>query len=327
MKRIAIIGSGISGVVLGQKLSKKTDVILFEKSGGVGGRMSTRYAYPFSFDHGAQCFTARTIEFQKFLMPYIESGTIAEWKGKVINLEIGKEETERLWIEQHLVATPNMNSLCKIIASGLNVCTRTEVAPLVNKKGALWELHDKDGNSLGYFDWVISTAPPPQTLNLFDPYIKETEPLCFVLMQSCYALMLGFNKTWDKNWIAAKVLDNPIKWISVNSSKPGRDKNFTCLVIHSRVDWASSHIEDDINEVQSSLISQFTRVTGIDTKNADYISTHRWRYSMVDKTEKSGSYIDAEIGLAATSDWCQTSRIEEVWFHANRLANSILSKL
>lgn len=57
-QKIAIIGAGLSGVLLGQSLSPMADVTIFEKSRGVGGRMCTRYADPFYFDHGTQFFTA-----------------------------------------------------------------------------------------------------------------------------------------------------------------------------------------------------------------------------------------------------------------------------
>ncbi len=327
MKRIAIIGAGLSGVILGQKLSQKADVVIFEKAKGVGGRMSTRYAYPFVFDHGAQCFTARTKDFQTFLSPFMESGIIAEWKGQIINLEVGKECTSHLYHEPHLVAAPNMNSLCKAIAASLNIRTNCEVAPLTIPKRGKWKLYTKDDRILGDYDWVISTLPPEQTLHLFGRYINENEPINLARMQSCYALMLGFNKPFEQPLIAAKVYNNPIKWISVNSSKPKRNSQTTCFVIHSRANWAKLHIDYDIQKVETFLLKEFSGVTNIDIKNPDYISTHRWRYSIVGTTNKPGSYIDVRLGLAATSDWCETSRIEQVWFHAQKLGDFIFSNI
>jgi len=327
MKRIAVIGSGISGVILGQKLSKKAEVTIFEKAKSVGGRMSTRYADKFAFDHGAQCFTARTSKFKRFISPLIESGLITEWKGDVINLELGKEESSRTWYETHLVASPNMNSLCKTMAEGLNIKPLCEVASVQNTKSKEWELADKEGNNLGTFDLVISTLPPTQTLSLFTNKINKNEALSNCKMQSCYSLMLGFNRPWDKNWIAAKVRNNPIKWISVNSSKPGRNSDVTCLVVHSKGNWANKHIDDDIIETERTLLTELNKITGINCKEADYISTHRWRYAIVESTSKSGCYYDYDHGLAATGDWCETSRIEEVWHHAQNLADSIAARM
>lgn len=320
-KRIAIIGAGISGLTLAQNLKAHADVIVYEKARGVGGRMSTRYADPFYFDHGTQCFTARSRQFQDFLKPFMDAGIIAEWSGKVINLEIDKKETKRLWFEPHLVASPNMNSLCKKLAEGLDIRLTTEIAPVAQKQSAAWVLQDKQGNELGVYDWVISTAPPAQTLKLFQTALPDDSPLQTARMQGCYALMIGFNKPWDRQWIAAKVRDNPIKWISINSSKPGRNKAVTAIVAHSRNSWADEHIDDDMAEAQKFLLAQFQAVSGINYENADYISTHRWKYAIVEETQKPGFYLEPNKRIAATSDWASTSRVEEVWMNAKKLAH------
>lgn len=322
-KHIAIIGAGISGLTLAHQLKAYADVVIYEKARGVGGRMSTRYADPFYFDHGTQCFTARTKEFQTFLKPYMEYGIITQWNGKVINLEIGKKTTKRMWFEPHLAASPNMNSLCKKLAEGLDIKLSTEVAPLTQKHSDKWILHNKNGDMLGEYDWVISTAPPAQTTTLFHIFLPDDSSLHTARMQGCYALMIGFNKPWDKQWIAAKVRDNPIKWISVNSTKIGRNQDVTAIVAHSRNNWADEHIDDDMQEAQKFLVQQFEAATTISCDTANYISLHRWKYAIVEETEKSGFYLDENMGIAATSDWASTSRIEEVWQNAMRLAQHL----
>ena len=55
MKNIAIIGAGMSGIVAARTLTQAGHhVEVFEKSQGVGGRMSTRETTFGNFDHGAQ---------------------------------------------------------------------------------------------------------------------------------------------------------------------------------------------------------------------------------------------------------------------------------
>lgn len=326
-KRIAVIGAGLSGLLLAQSLKSRAQVVVYEKARGVGGRMSTRYADPYAFDHGAQCFTARTPAFQEFLKPFIDQSVVAEWRGRVVNLEAGLPETDRLWREPHLVASPNMNSLCKALAEGLDIRRTVEIAPLSQKHDGRWLLHDKDGGLLGEYDLVISTAPPVQTINLFKEALPAAAPLREARLQGCYALMIGFNKRWDGSWIAARVRDNPLKWISINSTKPGRDSTVTSIVAHSRNDWAEEHIDDDVGAAQAYLLQQFEAVTGLSTAEAAYISTHRWRYAIVAETQGAGFYLDLEQGLAATSDWAATSRIEEVFINAQGLANELAAHL
>jgi renalase len=322
--KIAIIGAGIAGLTIATKLKNIAEVTVFEKARGVGGRMSTRFADPFYFDHGAQFFTARTKKFQQFLEIYMKNNIVQEWKGKVINFELGKKPSKRLWFEPHLIACPNMNSLCKEMAKNLNnIIINTEIAPLDEKDVNGWHIKNKQGELIGYFDLVISTAPPVQTVKLFEKYLPADNPMTRVKMQGCYSLMIGFNKKWDKSWIAAKVRDNPIKWISINSSKPQRNQDITSIVAHSRNNWAEEHIDDDVAEAQAFLLAKFQEISGIDCTNADYISSHRWRYAIVEETEKSGCYYDKENNIASVSDWCSTSRIEEVWLNADLLADDV----
>ena len=72
---IAIVGAGLSGLVLANQLAARHDVTLFEKSRGVGGRMATRRNFPYYFDHGAQFFTADSREFKAFLKPFLDKDT------------------------------------------------------------------------------------------------------------------------------------------------------------------------------------------------------------------------------------------------------------
>lgn len=325
MMRIAIIGAGISGLTLASCLKDFAEVTVFEKARGVGGRMSTRYADSFCFDHGAQCFTARTKAFQAFLNPYIESGIISEWTGKVINLQIGQKPTRRIWSEPHLVASPHMNSLCKVMARDLNINLSTEITSVENRAGNSWYIKSQDKQH-GIFDWIISTAPPVQTINLLGSYLPEQALLHTVKMQSCYATMIGLNKAWEQEWIAAKVHNNPIKWISVNSTKPNRNKMLTTFVAHSRNAWSEKYVNNDVKEIEKILLAEFQHLTGIAHTDADYIATHLWKYAIVSHTHKSGFYLDETKKIAATSDWASTSRIEEVWINAMELVKVILNK-
>jgi predicted NAD/FAD-dependent oxidoreductase len=285
--------------------------------------MSTRYADPFYFDHGTQFFTARDPAFQAFLAPYIERGVVADWQGKVVTLEPDTTHADRMWFEPHYVASPNMNSLCKALAEGITVTLGCEVAPLQEKKNDGWHLWDAKGAPLGVYDLVISTAPPAQTVRLFAGFIPPDHPLHQTQLLGCYTLMLGFMQPWKKSWIAAKVRNHPIEWIAVNSSKPNRNAALTSLVVQTSNAWAEAHIDDDMQAAEAFLIEQCSALVGMDCSKADYRSTHRWRYALVDAPQKHAPLWDASLGLASVGDWCSASRIEEVWLNAQALAKSL----
>lgn len=322
-KKIAIIGAGMSGLTVASALAAVADVTVFEKARGVGGRMSTRYAAPFYFDHGAQFFTARTAAFKSFLAPFLQSGLVAEWKGKVITFAADGQVTNRIWFEPHYVGVPQMNIICKHLAKHLVLQLNTEVAMLSKQTPAGWVLTDKFGSALGLYDMVISTAPPVQTAALLEPFLPQHAALCNVRLRGCYTLMLGWQKPWHESWIAAKVHYSPVEWIAVNSTKPGRDNQMTSLVVHSSNAWAESHIDNNIDEAGLLLRQEFEKITGVDTATADFFTTHRWRYALVDSNTPSPPYFDSITGLGSTGDWCAQSRIEDVWLAAQALAKDI----
>jgi len=315
-KKIAIIGAGISGITLAKNLSENFEVKIFEKSRGLGGRMSSRYHEKFSFDHGVHSFTARGREFQNFLAQFIENGDIAAWTGKAINIE-DKKISPRFWFETHLVALPNMNSLCKKMAQNLDISTLVEVSA-IKKINNFWNLHDKNGEDLGVFDFVISTAPPAQTKKIFCDYFYIPE----VAMQPCFSMMVGFEEKWKNDWIFAKVKNNPIKLIAVNSSKPGRNNSVTSLVVQTRKNWSTQNLNLNVEEVQKVLLKNLSELIEINCSNASYVSVHRWLYALID-SKKEEMFFDAQNNLAAFGDWSCDSRIEDVWIAAKQMAVKI----
>jgi hypothetical protein len=325
--KIAIIGAGVAGLALAGALAERARLTVFEKSRGFGGRMATRRAGPLQFDHGTQFLTARSAAFRAWLQPLIASGVVDEWRGRLVYLEGGKRERKRLWFEPHYVACPSMNALCKAAAEGIEVRTGVEVAPLGERVAGAWALQDASGAALGDFDLVISTAPAPQTVRLFDRLLPADAALRAVRYRACFALMLGFDDLPAPGWIAGKARDNPIEWIAVQSSRPGRGAA-TALVVHASADWSDLHVEDDAAEVERTLRQALRDLTGIDAAQASHATLHRWRYALLDPETATGSpFLSWPEGIGATGDWCSASRVEDAWQAGRRLAADILAQI
>jgi renalase len=325
--RIAIIGAGISGLFLANRLSESATVTVFEKSRGVGGRMSTRYADPYYFDHGALYFTAHSASFKDFLAPHLHSGVVSTWEGNVAHLQADQPNTiysfDDYFSEPVFVASPNMNSLCKALAQGLNICLCTEIAPLDDRNNGVWRLKDTHNRDLGEFDWVISTAPFLQTSRLFSQFLGLKGVEDSSLIQCAFSLMIGSNQAWTQNWQLGFAQDSTVSIVSVNSSKPQRNSTTTSLVIQSHLDWAHTHIDADLGWVQSVLLNDLIKLTHLDSRGFDYVSLHRWRYSRMDAFENLGSCIDMSLNLAISCDGFSDSSIESRWRHAEALVQKL----
>ncbi|MBT8084066.1 MAG: FAD-dependent oxidoreductase, partial [Woeseia sp.] len=292
------------------KLRDCSDVTVFEKSRGFGGRMATRYAADFEFDHGAQFFTARSNTFKQFLEPLIAHGVVACWNGRFAELQRATLNSSKQWDESHphYVGTPRMNAIGQYLADGLTVSRNTTVARL-DRDAAGWQLVDNEGGTLGHFDWVVCAMPAVQTAALVP---ADSQLYCraeAVQMRACCALMLGFDKPLDLPWQAALVRGADISWISVNSSKPQRADGFT-LVVHSTNAYADANLEVDQPAVQQHLLGEVSDVIKIDCNAGSFRQLQRWRYANVDKQTGPPCIVDTERQLAGCGDWFRRGRVE-----------------
>ncbi len=316
--KIAIIGAGLSGLTLAHRLSEVHDVDVFEKARGPGGRMSTRRAAPYAFDHGAQYFTAQSERFQAFIGGLEAQGLVAKWPQDIL-LTGGAGVSDK----PKYVAQPGMNAICKHLAETEQVHTGVHVETL--SKGAEgWQMSAKDGARHGQFDWVISTAPAEQSAALLPESFSGQMVLREVEMHGCFALMLGFEQSLDLEWQAMKSGKPPIGWMASNSDKPGRPES-SALLIQSDNAWAEAHLEDDPAQVIAALMVAGSELAGIDLSAASHRALHRWRYASTPKPAGVPFLIDEKHQLAACGDWCPGSKVEAAYLSANALADEILS--
>lgn len=326
MTRIAIIGAGLSGLVLARQLSHRAEVQLFEKSRGPGGRMATRRAAPYAFDHGAQYFTAKGDGFTKFLAPFIDDGTVAPWEADWASLAPGTRPEPQTPHHPRYVAVPGMNALSKALADDIAIGTGKQVSGLSRESDTRWRLEFADGGTAGPFDWVVSTAPAPQTEQLLPDDTAGLDTLRKVRMTGNFTLMLGYENRPPLSFQAGMVEQSAIGFIAEDSSKPGRG-DACSLVVQSTNEWAEEHLEDDKAQVQARLMQELETAIDQTLPMPNHIALHRWRYAATPTPLENGCLIDHDARLAACGDWCLGGRIEAAYDSAMALAGALDERL
>ncbi len=322
MQRIAIIGAGLAGLTLAHRLSSHFSVMLYEKSRGVSGRMSTRYADPYQFDHGAQYFTIRDDDFRHFLQPLLDQAVVVPWEPRLVSLSGDHDTvTSATPSEPWYVGAPKMNSLARALVKPHTICLQTEIRSLSRDNGQ-WTLHDTNDAIYSGYDIVISTAPYPQAVKLLASHVQT--PLQDVVMKGSFSLMIGTNTPPDIPWDAARVENSPIKWMAVNSSKPERDTGFS-LIAQTAPDWSEEHMERDAEALKLLLLDEVQRLLQQDIAEIEYLTLHRWRYANTEQAFGQFYLHEADEGLAACGDWCIGGRVEAAFLSANALAEQLLA--
>ncbi len=324
MKKIAIIGAGISGISLSSMLNKISDVTVFEKSRQPGGRMCTRTKLSFDFDHGVQFFKISTLEFKNFLNPLFEKGIIKPWVHRYAKIE----HNEILKInyinsnDNFFVGVPKMNSITHELAQNCKINLNNRICYL-NRKNNKWELYNEKKDYCGNYDWVILTMPVEQICSIIPKNICFFDKIDSIKMKSCYSLMVGLNNNLDLDYDTASVKDEDISWIAVNSSKPNRRKGKFSLVINSSYDYAEKNKTLNDEKISNHLLNVASKIMERNLSQLSLKVLHKWNYVESVLHPKEDFFVDLENHIATCGDWCANSRVEGAYLSALSLYKSL----
>ena len=344
-KNIAIVGAGLAAVTCARTLVQAGhSVTLFEKSRGVGGRMSTRNSPFGTFDHGAQYFTVRDPRFVQALETTPK--VCRPWSANMVQVldERGRVAAAGLPArEPHWVAKPGMSALVKAWAAPLADCLLLETRVTHIETDALdksqWQLRtvgaDDSTHVYAGFDAVLLAVPSPQALALLQTVPKSRRPtlatqqkLAQVTVAPCWTLMLAFPQavqpgltTLGPQWNAARSTHHRIAWLARESSKPGR-RTIERWTVQASAAWSQEHLTDSKARVEGKLIKAFSEVTGIRAEPS-HVESHRWLYAKTGQTLGQSHIWSAKTGLGLCGDWCLGHRVENAFVSGLELALAV----
>lgn len=357
---IAVIGAGLSGLACAKQLQQAGYVVsVFEKSRGVGGRMSTRRvsdepdntaADYWQCDHGAQYFTARDPQFVRQTNQWLAAGVISVWSPTLHSFGVKPDsgQSQQSAGVTRFVGVPGMTATVQHLANDLSVRLQSRVIA-VSKQAQHWMLAIEDDSTLaGPFDQIVFALPAQQVDDLLAA--SADVPAAFVNaarqstqqhpLSPCWALMLDYREKLPVSFDAAFVnafadaslhRDHTacaqLSWMARDSSKPGRPAG-EIWVLHASTTWTHSHLEDEQQQVFQSMLGAFNSLTGVDAQryHPHRWRLHRWRYAQALQTNNTPGFIwHAELGLGVCGDWLNKGRVEGAWLSGYQLAQALIS--
>ncbi|MCP4417984.1 MAG: NAD(P)-binding protein, partial [Chloroflexi bacterium] len=164
MLDVLVVGAGLAGLMAAQVLQAagKTAVVV-EKEASVGGRLATQSLGPGFADYGAQFFTVRQPEFQKWVTEWQEKGLVFEWSrgwGDGSQLDGASDGFPRYAV------TGGMTAVTQHLSQNITVHTQTELVK-IKQAGDGWKVVARNGRSY-HSRALILTPPVPQSLALLD---------------------------------------------------------------------------------------------------------------------------------------------------------------
>ena len=320
IKKIAVIGAGIAGLSCARELQLHgISVDIFEKSRGPSGRMSTRRSEDWSADHGAQYFTARDPRFIHEVENWIQAGSVATWKPKLMVYEAGVWRDSNSQ-EIRYVGIPNMNSPGKYLAEELSIQYEATISQLQRRSGK-WHLQCNEiGDIPTLYDFVVLAIPAPQAGALMKDLDGRVAKIAdSALMKACWTMMVHLPNQLRTDFDAAFINQEIISWICQNGSKPMRQG--AAWTIHGSPAWSQDHIELSKEEAQERMVECLISL-GFNFQDAE-ISMHRWRYASGGLENPIGFLSLPDIGLGLCGDWLNGGRVEGAWLSGIELAGAL----
>ena len=147
--RVGVVGAGLAGLAAARELTASGhEVVVVEKSRGLGGRLASRRVGAAVLDHGSPAVAAPP---GSDLRAAIEAHAAA-----------GRTETD-----DGVIYAAGATALPKLLAHGLDVRRGVRLTVLRAHSEGI-ELGDEQGNTHGVVDAVIVTAPAPQAADLLE---------------------------------------------------------------------------------------------------------------------------------------------------------------
>lgn len=342
--RVAVVGAGIAGLACARTLRQAgCEVVVFDKSRAVGGRTATRHTVFGGFDHGAQYFTVRDPRFERALQA--TEAPVRPWSVSTVRVldpfgrVLAAAPPPR---ESHWVPTPGMRALAEhwaaplqderpeALALGQRVVRLQADAPGGRRWALTLETADEAATTevRGGFDQVLLAMPAAQALTLLtDSGLASEwcERLRAVEVAPCWTLMLAYPQAMQPGlgqlgpqWNAARSTHHRIRWLTRESSKPGREP-VERWTVQASAEWSARHLEDDAERVVAKLLRGMAEVTGIRATPAHAVA-HRWRHAQTQAPLGEAFLWDRQAGLGLCGDWCLGHRVENAFVSGLELA-------
>jgi renalase len=287
--KIAIIGAGFSGCNLYNNLKQKyEDITIFEKSRGVGGRLSTKYIEDKFIDHGNSTLIPITDDLKMFCLDLAKNGVV---KAKY----------------DEFIPKNGINQICKFLIDEKDLIKNTKITKAQNIDNK-WLLEDENNHTYEGFDLLFISIPAPQILQMnieLEEDIKEK--LSTIKYDSIFSTVLYSNEDikLDENII----YENPDIENIINNSKKYLYKEFSSYVIHSTKEFANCINEKSKEEIFEILLTSFDDEIKEDLERFNIIP-HLWKYAHAKNSLDMPYYLNSEKNLGFIGDYFNYNNVE-----------------
>jgi len=303
--KVVILGAGMSAIACAENLSDSFQVKLYEKSRGVGGRLSAKRFLQTKFHFGAQFCTSRNPVFEEFL----KRNGAKRFIGSAFDCATGSEVSTA----NYFIHPNGMHSLLKESAKQLSISFEDKCMEVDDQNNIA---HFESGLKVP-FDILISSLPLPQSQEILNfSVIPE------VIFEPCIAvgLIVNFSKTVGHN--AYKSIDENIAW--AGSSKFFNSEMDETWVIQLSPETSKKMLGEQDAALIKLASEGMQELLGQEITVQDS-SIFKWKYAQCSRSNTDQKYVQLKNNIFAIGDWNISPRIESAFLSGKKLADDLVS--
>ncbi len=241
---LIIIGAGISGILLAHELrAKGRQVLVIEKSRGLGGRLATRRIDAATFDHGAQFINFQSEELRDLASQLSREGLISPWIQK-----------EGQWLH---TSPGGMTKIPKFFARDLHVQLNEKVVEIRRIQSPEFEIICESGQRWSSRK-VVFSSPLPQSLEILKQsniyYPQELDSIQYA--KAIVGLFQGEALArFTSEFKYQQGIDQDVLSLSQQVSKSVSSS--PALTMTMAPAWSEAHFQETDQELESKLKTKF----------------------------------------------------------------------
>lgn len=306
---VAIVGAGLSGLTCAKALKDLGyQVVILEKSRGVGGRVATRRLQETWADHGLPYLSAQG-SFTEKLLSNLHPFQINQLSssGDIHHTEVG------------YVSPTGINTIAKELAVDLEIRRSCRVVQLTLTKSQTWQLDLDDGNASAQVTAksLVLAIPAPQAFilieasNLNPSFLAD---LASVEFAPCLAVMAGYEERSlfeAIQWQGVRFNAHPdLAWVSLEHRK--NNSNSPVVVIHSTPSFAQTYLDaPNLDAAGQHLLARVAEVLFPQINSLSWFQVHRWRYAIPQQFLSVPCLVTNDpLPLICCGDWCGGQTVE-----------------
>lgn len=345
---VAVIGAGIAGLRCARRLTDAGyQVVVLEKSRGVGGRVATRRLQNTYADHGTCYLSPKQESFQRFLSELVELGVVQMWTEQVH--EIGADGVLHAPLPENVypcwVAPMGMTAIAKVLTPGLDIRLSHRVETIsLSKTG--WHLTatvtttEPATVTEVVAKALVITVPAPQAVPLLEPlaevisstFIKQ---IATVEFSPCLSVIAGYPESCLTDWLqqfpsvkAVTFTDDPwLGWLGLDSSKRVESSQ-PVFVLQSSAAYAQQYLTNsDLQPAATAMLAAAAdKFLGWLT-DPRWRQIHRWRYAFP-KNPLTQGFLSAPtpFPLICAGDWGSGKKVENAFVSGLAAAEYLLNQ-